>query len=116
MNRKTLIISNIIILFNIYFMISVIFSIIYIFIEYLELGYIANHYSKGCENIFITISKTMYFSFITLFAVGYGDLTPFGMSKVVAIIQAFLGYILPYAILLNYLIFKPRFIKKKNSK
>ncbi len=115
MNRKTIVFYNIIILFNLYFIIAAAFSAIYIFLEYAELGFILDHYSSVThQNQFIdVITRSLYFSFITLFAVGYGDMTPFGLSKAVSMIQAFVGFILPYAIILNYVIINPRYKKRK---
>lgn len=115
MNRKTIIFYNVIILFNLYFIIAAAFSILYIILEYAGLGFILDHYSTiSHQKQFIdVITRSLYFSFITLFAVGYGDMTPFGLSKAVSMIQAFVGFILPYAILLNYIIVNPTFFKKK---
>lgn len=113
--RKTVIFYNIIILFNLYFIIAAAFSVIYMVLEYAGLGFIADHYSSAVhQKQFIDIiTRSLYFSFITLFAVGYGDMTPFGLSKAVSMIQAFVGFILPYAIILNYVIFTPKYIRRK---
>ncbi len=112
MNRKYVILYNIIILFNLYFFIAVCFSIVYIALTLSGLGYIVDHYSTAAhqEQFIDLISRSLYFSYITLFAVGYGDMTPLGFAKAVSMIQAFVGFILPYAILLKYLIYKPRFL------
>lgn len=115
MNRKTIIIYNVIILFNLYFIIAAAFSAIYIILDYAELGFILDHYSSipHQKQLIDVITRSFYFSFITLFAVGYGDMTPFGLSKAVSMIQAFVGFILPYAILLNYIIFNPKLIRRR---
>lgn len=115
MNRKKIIFYNIIILFNLYFLIAAAFSVIYIALEYAEIGFIKDHYSSIThQKQFLDIlTRSLYFSFITLFAVGYGDMTPFGLSKAVSMIQAFMGFILPYAIILNYVIYKPKFIRRR---
>jgi len=113
-NRKNIVIYNIIILFNLYFFIAVCFSIVYIALTILKLGYIVDHYASAAHQnqLIDLISRSLYFSYITLFAVGYGDMTPLGLSKAVSMVQAFVGFILPYAILLKYLIYKPSFLKK----
>ena len=92
-NRKTIVFYNVIILFNLYFIIAAAFSVIYIVLDYAELGYILDHYSSiAHQKQFIdVVTRSLYFSFITLFAVGYGDMTPFGLSKAVSMIQAFVG-------------------------
>ncbi len=115
MGRKKILIYNIFCLFILYFAISTIFTFCYIFLEYLGVGAIIDQHANAAhqnQNIDI-FTRTFYFSFITLFAVGYGDMIPLGLSKVVAIIQAFVGYIMPYAILLNYILFKPNFLNRK---
>lgn len=117
MDRKKIIIYNILILFNLYFVVAMLFSVIYIIIDYANLGCIIDHFSsvKHQTKFIDTITSSIYFSFITLFAVGYGDMTPFGLSKAIAIIQSFAGHIIPYVIMLNYIIFKPRKPKKYTS-
>lgn len=42
--------------------------------------------------------RSVYFSGVTLFTVGYGDLTPVGIGKWIAIIEAMVGYTLPAAL------------------
>ncbi|MGD9566957.1 MAG: ion channel [Sedimentibacter sp.] len=118
MNRKTIIIYNITVLFNLYFFIAASFSIIYIILEYVGLGFVIDHYSSvpHQKRLIDVITRSIYFSYMTLFAVGYGDMTPFGFSKAVAIIQSFTGYIIPYVIMLNYIIYKPKnakFLRRK---
>jgi potassium channel LctB len=116
MNRKTIIIYNVIILFNLYFIIAAAFSLIYILLDYADIGFIVDHYSSGIhqEQFIDIVTRSLYFSFITLFAVGYGDMTPFGFAKAVSMVQAFVGFILPYAILLNYIIYRPK-LNKRNK-
>lgn len=114
MNRKTIVIYNIIILFNLYFLIAAAFSLVYIILDYADIGFIVDHYSSGDhqDQIIDIITRSLYFSFITLFAVGYGDMTPFGFAKAVSMIEAFVGFILPYAIILNYIIYWPKLNKR----
>ncbi len=40
---------------------------------------------------------SMYFSGITLFSVGYGDVTPIGIGRGIALVEAWLGYTIPAA-------------------
>jgi potassium channel LctB len=57
----------------------------------------------GSERWTDIVIKSLYFSVITLFSVGYGDVTPFGWSRAVAIIQAMFGYILPAVVVIQYM-------------
>jgi potassium channel LctB len=57
-------------------------------------------------DFFDYIFTTMYFSGITLFSVGYGDVTPIGVGRGVALIESWLGFTIPAAFVvksvLNY--------------
>jgi potassium channel LctB len=46
------------------------------------------------SNIFET---SFYFSAMTLFSVGHGDVIPQGLGRIIAIIEALIGYTLPAA-------------------
>lgn len=45
---------------------------------------------------------SLYFSIVTLFTVGYGDITPIGIGRLAAIIEVMLGYVLSSAIVINW--------------
>ncbi|WP_017754311.1 potassium channel family protein [Calidifontibacillus oryziterrae] len=47
------------------------------------------------------LSTGMYFSAITMFSVGYGDITPIGIGRWIAIIEALIGYMLPIAFVMR---------------
>ncbi|MBO8172484.1 MAG: two pore domain potassium channel family protein [Bacillaceae bacterium] len=76
---------------------------IYWVLDGLNLGEIVDHYAyidheyEGANGLF----QSLYFSAITLLAVGYGDLTPFGLSRFVAILEAIVGYTLPAALVVQ---------------
>ncbi|CQR47204.1 Ion channel [Paraliobacillus sp. PM-2] len=42
-------------------------------------------------------AHAFYFSGVTLMTVGYGDITPIGWGRIIALIEALIGYILPAA-------------------
>ncbi len=44
---------------------------------------------------------SLYFSGVTLLTIGYGDITPIGIGRFIALIQALIGYILPTAFVLR---------------
>lgn len=108
--RKTVILYNIIFLCLLYLAIAFIFSLLYIFLEYLKLGLVIDHFSSSSHQrkVIDLFTRTFYFSITTLFTVGYGDMTPFGLSKGVAIIESMIGYVLPYVIVLNYILYNPK--------
>lgn len=56
-------------------------------------------------NGFLEIFGTsLYFSGLTLLSVGYGDITPIGIGRLFAIIEALLGYIIPAAFVVRTMI------------
>lgn len=81
------------------------FTIIYLILDLLNLGSLIEHhpdfYFKSMW--FDKLSRALYFSAITLLSVGYGDITPYGLSRVIAVIEAMFGYILPAVITVEYL-------------
>ncbi len=47
--------------------------------------------------------QSVYFSGVTLMTVGYGDVTPIGIGKPIALVEAMIGYLLPAAFLYKLL-------------
>ncbi len=44
---------------------------------------------------------SFYFSGVTILTIGYGDITPIGIGRLIALIEALIGYILPTAFVLR---------------
>lgn len=45
--------------------------------------------------------RCFYFSGVTLLTIGYGDITPLGIGRLIAIVQSLIGYLLPTAFVLK---------------
>ena len=94
--------------------IILLFSLIYILLDIMHVGQIVEHHGflfEG-ESLADQVAKTIYFSAITLLSVGYGDITPIGWSRVVAILEALVGYLLPAVITVQYLRLFPSAIER----
>lgn len=52
-------------------------------------------------NIFGSLVHSLYFSGVTLLTIGYGDITPVGIARLIAVVDALIGYILPAAFVLR---------------
>ncbi|MDC3425287.1 potassium channel family protein [Aquibacillus sp. 3ASR75-11] len=52
-------------------------------------------------NVLESLAHSLYFSGVTLLTVGYGDITPIGIGRLLALIEALIGYILPAAFFLK---------------
>ncbi|WP_176222054.1 potassium channel family protein [Tuberibacillus sp. Marseille-P3662] len=90
------------------------FTLIYLALDFLDLGRIVEH--RGGQIFaplwFDQLTRTMYFSSITLFSVGYGDMTPYHWARIVAVVEATVGYILPAVITVQYLQLYPSLIER----
>lgn len=52
-------------------------------------------------NVLGSMIHSLYFSGVTMLTIGYGDITPIGIGRVIAVIEALIGYILPAAFVLR---------------
>ncbi|HLR61415.1 MAG TPA: ion channel [Lentibacillus sp.] len=48
-----------------------------------------------------SLIHSFYFSGVTLLTIGYGDITPIGIGRLIALVQALIGYVLPTAFVLK---------------
>src|SRR5699024_12142512 len=48
-----------------------------------------------------SLIHSFYFRGVTILTIGYGDIVPIGIGRLVALIQALIGYILPTAFVLR---------------
>lgn len=60
---------------------------------------VANRYPE--VSVLRQLFLSMYFSGVTLLTIGYGDITPIGIGRIIAIVQALFGYVLPTAFVLK---------------
>ncbi|WP_409291589.1 ion channel [Peribacillus sp. SCS-37] len=94
---KNLTVRNFIWLGLLYGTITLGFALIYLLLE-LKSYTVLLEKGQPLEGSYIyKLGTTLYFSSITFFSVGYGDLVPSGFGRIVASIQAFMGYALPAA-------------------
>ena len=99
-------------------MILLVFSTIYNIVDLTGFGYIkygtcSDNFNSSMIASDATISRDFfYFSSMTFFGVGYGDICPMGLAKLVSIIAALIGHvvsvILVALILNNYINMKPK--------
>ena len=100
----TMSLENFILLLMTYLIILIGFGLMYTLLQ-------LNHYSVLVEQgtvikgPFLQLLDTgLYFSAVTLLSVGYGDITPIGIGRWIAIIEALIGYILPAAFVVRTVI------------
>ncbi|MBS2967906.1 two pore domain potassium channel family protein [Metabacillus sp. KIGAM252] len=99
-------------LFAVIYLVSILlFAAIYLGLELSGAGHLKEHYldEKGLT-LYALILKCLYFSLVTNLSVGFGDITPFELSRLFASLQAFIGYLLPVALVINLF---PNEVKEK---
>lgn len=114
MERGKVLLYHLISVFLVYINIIISFSLVYLYLDFTNLGPIVDHYSTQIHQSswFDRMTRSFYFSSITLMSVGYGDITPFGWSKAVAVLEALIGYILPPTLIVKYVLFPSESFQK----
>lgn len=103
--------------FLLYLNIILTFAIIYMILDYTDAGPIVDHFRSHVKanTWFDPLLKPLYFSAITLLSVGYGDITPFGFSRVVSVFEAMIGFILPTTVAIQLIRLLPNLIHQKDD-
>lgn len=117
LSRKKKMICNIIMLFMLYLNIILTFAAIYMVLDHNDAGPIVDHFRSHVKanSWFDPMMKPLYFSAITLLSVGYGDITPFGLSRVVSVIEAMIGFILPATVAVQWVRYFPDLLNQKDD-
>ncbi|MEY8350471.1 potassium channel family protein [Bacillus cereus] len=91
-------------LFLIYTTVLIAFGLSYVVLE--ESGFATLRENGESLNVrsFQLVEVCLYFSAVTLLSVGYGDVTPVGIGRWIAIIEALIGYTLPFAFVVRTVI------------
>lgn len=89
--------SNLMLLSLVYSTVLIAFGLGYLVLGEIGLPVLKEHANASIVSPRGTVGTAMYFSAITLFSVGYGDITPIGIGRAIAVIEALIGYILPFA-------------------
>ncbi len=87
-------IENALFLGSIYLTVILGFGLIYLLFELKGISLLVETNDENSYNLFET---SFYFSAMTLFSVGNGDVIPHGVGRMVAVVEALIGYTLPAA-------------------
>jgi potassium channel LctB len=87
-------IENALFLGSIYLTVILGFGLIYLLFELKGISLLVETNDGNDYNMFET---SFYFSAMTLFSVGNGDVIPHGVGRMVAVVEALIGYTLPAA-------------------
>jgi potassium channel LctB len=90
------------ILVIIYFNVMIGYGLIYFLLAHNGIQITNEGFLNG-DSPLENLGHAIYFSGVTLMTVGYGDITPVGIGKYIALTEAMLGYLLPSAFFIRVL-------------
>lgn len=96
-NGKQISLENFLFLAMLYATIMIGFGVIYLLLEMKGILVIVESNQSIGLDFFSRLVTFIYFSGVTLFSVGYGDIAPIGISRVVVVLEALIGYAIPAA-------------------
>ncbi|MEH6906127.1 ion channel [Neobacillus drentensis] len=91
---KLVSIDNFLYLGSVYLTVIIGFGLIYLLFELIGMPLLREVNTQDHQNIFET---SFYFSAMTLFSVGNGDVIPHGLGRIITVTEALIGYTLPAA-------------------
>lgn len=83
-----------------YFMVIIGFAFLYFITSFYTVTLVEIGQVPGLSK-FEALIRSFYFSGVTMLTIGYGDIIPVGPGRVLAIIQALIGYVLPTCFVLK---------------
>lgn len=101
---KQLSVRNFSVLLLVYLTVAVGFGCLYISLELMEVSVLTEGRARVGGTFLHLLEDAMYFSAVTILSVGYGDITPLGIGRWIAMIEAFFGYLLPTAFIVSTVI------------
>lgn len=94
---KMLSFENFIILGVVYTTITLGFALIYLLFEMHGYPIVRDGFLQDGDGFLMQLESSFYFSAMTLFSVGYGDIYPLGIGRMIAVFEALIGYTIPAA-------------------
>lgn len=97
LKEKHLSVKSLMYIMSVYATIMIGFALIYVL--FYENGYFV--FSENGDVITgdykFMLKTSLYFSGVTIFSVGFGDISPVGVGRFIAIVEALIGYSIPAA-------------------
>jgi potassium channel LctB len=94
---KMLSVENFIVLAIVYTTITLGFALIYLLFDMHGFPIVRDGFLSDGDGFFMRLESSFYFSAMTLFSVGYGDIYPLGIGRMIAVFEALIGYTIPAA-------------------
>ncbi|MGD6879875.1 ion channel [Bacillus infantis] len=94
---KRVSLENFLYLAFIYVTVMIGFGLIYVLMEQNGTQVLRESAVAEGGTFFQRLETGFYFSAVTLFSVGYGDISPIGIGRMIAVLEALIGYTIPAA-------------------
>jgi potassium channel LctB len=98
---KQISIRNFFILLLVYMTVAAGFGCIYMSLQLIGVTVLTEGSYEVGGSFLHLLEDAMYFSAVTILSVGYGDITPLGIGRPIAMLEAFFGYLLPTAFVVS---------------
>ena len=89
--------ENFLFLATIYATVMIGFGLMYLLLELHGFPVLNYSYESLGNNFLERLETGLYFSAVTLFSVGYGEIAPVGIGRIIAVSEALIGYTIPAA-------------------
>jgi potassium channel LctB len=94
---KMLSFENFLVLAVVYTIITLGFALIYLLFDMQGYPIVRDGFITEGDGFWMRLESSFYFSAMTLFSVGYGDIYPMGVGRMLAVFEALIGYTIPAA-------------------
>lgn len=94
---KMLSFENFLVLAVVYTTITLGFALIYLLFDMQGYPIVRDGFLTEGDGFLMKLESSFYFSAMTLFSVGYGDIYPMGIGRMLAVFEALVGYTIPAA-------------------
>jgi potassium channel LctB len=89
--------ETLLLLLLIYFTLLISFGLLYTVLHIEGIPVLVENGVELTGNYFTIFTHSVYFSAVTILTVGYGDVTPVGIGRVIAMAEALIGFVMPAA-------------------
>jgi potassium channel LctB len=89
--------ENFLVLAVVYIIIILGFALVYLLFDMHGYPIVRDGFLTEGDGFFMRLESSFYFSAMTLFSVGYGDIYPTGIGRMIAVFEALIGYTIPAA-------------------
>jgi potassium channel LctB len=94
---KMLSFENFLVLAVVYTTITLGFALIFLLFDMQGNPIVRDGFITEGDGFWMRLESSFYFSAMTLFSVGYGDIYPMGIGRMIAVFEALIGYTIPAA-------------------